>query len=210
MNSLKTFDNKFITRKVKFIAGCDEAGRGPLAGPVVAAAAMFDKKTFHTDINDSKKLNEKKREELYTWILDNCLCYGVGIIDHIEIDEINILQASLKAMQIAAALLKTKPDLILIDGNKSFVSDIKTKTIVKGDSLYLSIAAASVLAKTHRDEIMKEAHKKFPQYMWDQNKGYPTQKHIAVLKEIGPSPLHRKTFMKKILDKSFQECLFKL
>lgn len=210
MNSLKTFDNKLITRKVKLIAGCDEAGRGPLAGPVVAAAAMFDKKIFHKDINDSKKLSEKKREELYDWIVDNCLCYGVGIIDHLEIDEINILQASLKAMQVAVALLKTKPDLILIDGNKSFASEIKTKTVVKGDAKSFSVAAASIIAKVTRDRIMKEVHKEFPQYMWDQNKGYPTQKHIAVLKEIGPSPLHRKTFLKKILDKSFQECLFKL
>jgi ribonuclease HII len=210
MKALKTFDNKHITRKIKFIAGCDEAGRGPLAGPVVAAAAIFDKKTFHKDINDSKKLSEKKREELYDWIIENCLSYGVGIIGHEEIDEINILQASLKAMQIAVSFLKTKPDLILIDGNKSFISEIKTKTVVKGDAKSFSVAAASIIAKVTRDRIMTKAHKKFPQYMWDQNKGYPTQKHIAILKEIGPSPLHRKTFLKKIFDNSFHQHLFKI
>ena len=134
MRSLKTFDNKFISRKIKLLAGVDEAGRGPIAGPVVAAAVIFDKKTFHKEINDSKQIPEKKREELFDWILQNCLCCGVGIIDHKEIEEINILQASLKAIRIAVSKLEKKPNLILIDGNKSFPSEIGTKTIVKGDA----------------------------------------------------------------------------
>ena len=197
--SLKTFDNKFLTRKIKLIAGCDEAGRGPLAGPVVAAAVIFDKKTFHKEINDSKQVSEKKREELYKWILENCLNYGIGIVDHGEIDEINILQASLKAMKKAVAHLSLKPNLILIDGNKSFHSEIETKTIVKGDSKSFSIAAASIIAKVSRDKIMKEAHEKFPEYLWSQNKGYPTQAHRDAVKKFGASPFHRKTFLSRIL-----------
>ncbi len=198
MNSLKTFDSKFFSPKVKIIAGCDEAGRGPLAGPVVAAAVIFDKKTFHKEINDSKKIPEKKRDELYNWILGNCLSFGIGIIGHEEIDEINILQASLKAMKIAAAQLSPIPNLILIDGNKSFISDIKTKTVVKGDAKSFSIAAASIIAKVTRDRIMREAHNEFPEYLWNQNKGYPTLAHREAVKKFGASPFHRKTFLRKL------------
>jgi ribonuclease HII len=198
-NVLKIFDNSFLKRKTKLIAGCDEAGRGPLAGPVVAAAVIFDRKTFHKEIKDSKQVSEKKREELYKWILENCLSYGIGIVDHEEIDEINILQASLKAMKLATAQLSHEPDLILIDGNKSFTTEIKTKTIVKGDSKSFSIAAASIIAKVSRDRIMKEAHEKFPEYLWKQNKGYPTQAHRDAVKKFGASPFHRKTFLNRIL-----------
>ena len=151
MNHLKQFDKSFLTKKVKHLAGVDEAGRGPLAGPVVAAAVIFDKKTFHEQINDSKKIAGTRREELYEWIVKNCVAYGIGVIDHIEIDEINILQASLKAMKIAALQLEPKPNLILIDGNKSFVSNIKSTTVVKGDAKSFSIAAASIIAKVTRD-----------------------------------------------------------
>jgi len=199
MNSLKKFDNTFSSRKIKLIAGVDEAGRGPLAGPVVAAAVIFDKKTFHKEINDSKKIPEKKRDELYNWILENCLSYGIGIIGHEEIDEINILQASLKAMKLAAAQLSPLPNLILIDGNKSFISDIKTKTVVKGDAKSFSIAAASIIAKVTRDEIMRTAHEKYPEYLWDQNKGYPTLAHREAVKKFGASSFHRKTFLRKLL-----------
>jgi ribonuclease HII len=208
MNSLKKFDIAHLSRKVKIVAGCDEAGRGPLAGPVVAAAVIFDRNTFHPDINDSKKLSEKKRDELYSWILDNCLSYGVGIVDHKEIDEINILQASLKAMKTGVELLEVQPQLILIDGNKSFVSDIKTKTVVRGDAKSFSIAAASIIAKVTRDKIMKEVAKKYPEYEWQQNKGYPTQAHIKAVKKYGACPLHRKTFLKKILFEEEQEKFF--
>lgn len=207
MNSLKKFDISLLKNKIKLIAGCDEAGRGPLAGPVVAAAVMFEKKTFHKEINDSKQVSEKKREVLYEWILQNCLSYGIGIVSQEEIDKINILQASLKAMKKAVTHLTFKPNLILIDGNKSFHSEIETKTIVKGDSKSFSIAAASIIAKVTRDRIMKEAHEKFPEYQWKQNKGYATQTHRDAVKKFGASPFHRKTFLKNILAEE-QEKLF--
>ncbi len=199
MNSLKKFDNNFIEGTVKLLAGTDEAGRGPIAGPVVAAAVIFDDKTFREQINDSKKLTEKKRDELFEWITSNCVSYGISIVDHIEIDAINILQASLKAMENAVAQLNVKPDLILIDGNKTFLSNIPTKPIVKGDAKSFSIAAASILAKVTRDKIMLEASEKFPVYSWHMNKGYPTKKHIEAVRNFGITPLHRKTFLSKIL-----------
>jgi len=202
MNPLKTFDNKFLRGRAKLLAGCDEAGRGPLAGPVVAAAVIFDKKIVNKEINDSKQLSEMKREELYDWILQNCLSCGIGIIGHEEIDEINILQASLKAMGMAAAQLTPQPGLILIDGNKSFVSEIKTKTVVKGDAKSFSIAAASIIAKVTRDRIMIEADRNFPEYNWKQNKGYPTRAHRDAVKKFGASPFHRKTFLNNIFDES--------
>lgn len=208
MNTLKFFDNKFISRKIKLLVGVDEAGRGPIAGPVVAAAVIFDKKTFHKEINDSKQIPEKKREELFDWILQNCLCYGVGIIDHHEIEDINILQASLKAMRIAVEQLTIKPNLILIDGNKSFRSEIETKTIVKGDAKSFSIAAASIIAKVTRDKIMKEAHENFPVYSWNHNKGYATLEHRIAVKKFGASSFHRKSFLSRILNEENQEKLF--
>lgn len=208
MNSLKTFENKFYSRKIKLLSGVDEAGRGPIAGPVVAAAVIFDKKTFHKEINDSKQIPEKKREELFDWIVQNCLCYGVGIIDHQVIEEINILQASLKAMRIAVEQLSIKPNLILIDGNKSFPSKIETKTIVKGDAKSFSIAAASIIAKVTRDKIMKEAHEKFPEYFWNHNKGYATLEHRIAVKKFGASPFHRKSFLSRILNEENQGKLF--
>jgi len=208
MNSLKKFDLSFLSKKVKYLAGVDEAGRGPIAGPVVAAAVIFDKKTFHAKINDSKKLTEKTREGLFHWIIENCTTYGVGIIDHKEIDKINILQASLKAMKIAVEQLKPKPQLCLIDGNKSFSSEIKTKTVVKGDAKSFSIAAASIIAKVTRDRIMKDLSKIHPQYSWDHNKGYATSAHIKAVKLHGISELHRKTFLSRILNEEKQEFLF--
>ena len=199
MNHLKQFDKSFLTKKVNLLAGVDEAGRGPLAGPVVAAAVIFDKKTFHEQINDSKKISETRREELYNWIVGNCISYGIGIIDHIEIDKINILQASLKAMKIAALQLEPKPNLILIDGNKSFISDTKSTTVVKGDAKSFSIAAASIIAKVTRDRVMKEYAGKFPNYGWEHNKGYATKEHISAIKKHGATELHRKTFLNNIL-----------
>lgn len=208
MNSLKKFDNSFLSHKVKVIAGVDEAGRGPIAGPVVAAAAMFDNKTYHKQINDSKKLNEKTREELYEWIINNCISYGIGIVDHEEIDSINILQASLKAMKHAAEQLSRKPDLILIDGNKSFISELHTKPVVKGDAKSFSVAAASIIAKVTRDRIMKKLSAEHPEYLWMQNKGYPTKAHIEAVRKHGVSPLHRKTFLSKILNEGNQINIF--
>ncbi len=208
MNSLKKFDNTFHSRKVKLLAGVDEAGRGPIAGPVVAAAVIFDKRTFHKQINDSKKLNEKVREELFSWIIGNCISYGIGIVEHEEIDKINILQASLKAMKHAVMKLKPSPQLCLIDGNKSFNSSFVTKTIVKGDAKSFSIAAASIIAKVTRDRIMKQVSVEHPIYLWDHNKGYPTKAHVEAVKKYGITPLHRKTFLKKILNEEYQADLF--
>ncbi len=199
-NSLKVFDNSFITKKIKHIAGVDEAGRGPIAGPVVAAAVIFDKNVFHPQINDSKKLSEKIRENLYEWIIHNCISYAVGIINHNEIDEINILQATLKAMKNAVENLTVKPHLVLIDGNKSFsFDDSMIKTIVKGDSKSFSIAAASILAKVTRDRIMREAALEYPAYLWERNKGYPTKSHIQAIKNYGITPFHRRSFLKNII-----------
>jgi len=208
MNSLKKFDTSFLTGNTKIIAGTDEAGRGPIAGPVVAAAVIFDKKTFHKDVNDSKKLSEKKRDELFEWITSNCISYGIGIISHEEIDEINILQASLKAMGNAVEQLNKKPDLVLIDGNKTFLSKIQTRTIVKGDAKSFSIAAASIIAKVTRDKMMYKYSEKYPNYLWNKNKGYPTKAHIEAVKKFGITPLHRKTFLHKILEEPKDEFSF--
>lgn len=208
MNSLIKFDRSFRNRKVKLIAGVDEAGRGPIAGPVVAAAVIFDSKTFHNKVNDSKKLNEKTREELFEWIIDNCITYGIGIVEHDEIDRINILQASLKAMKIAVSKLRPKPNLCLIDGNKTFNSDLKILPVIKGDSKSFSIAAASIIAKVTRDRIMNQLSENYPQYSWDKNKGYATAAHIKAVKKFGITELHRKTFLSKILNEEKQEVLF--
>ena len=197
---MKNFDLQFISGSTKLIAGVDEVGRGPLAGPVVAAAVIFDNSTIIDGINDSKKLTEKKREYLNKIIMEKALSFGFGIIEHSKIDEINILQATLKAMKIAVGKLKIKPDIILIDGNKSFDSNIATKTIIKGDSKSFSIAAASILAKVKRDNLMKKYAMDFPQYFWEKNKGYGTKQHIEAIKQFGSSPLHRKTFLRKILE----------
>ena len=208
MNHLKQFDKSFLTKKVKHLAGVDEAGRGPLAGPVVAAAVIFDKKAFHEQINDSKKIAEPRREELYDWIVGNCIAYGIGIIDHKEIDKINILQASLKAMKIAASQLEPLPSLILIDGNKSFLSDIKSMAVVKGDAKSFSIAAASIIAKVTRDRIMRKYAGKFPHYGWEHNKGYATKEHIAAIRKLGATELHRRTFLNNILSGTQEEIIF--
>lgn len=196
---MKTFDDNFLTEKIKTIAGTDEAGRGPLAGPVVAAAVIFDHDTIIMDINDSKKLTEKQREKLFQEIIEKAVTFSINVIDNNEIDKINILQASLKAMKISTESLNVKPDLILIDGNKTFLSDIKTLAIVKGDSKSHSIAAASILAKVTRDRIMIELDRKYPIYEWKQNKGYPTKKHRELILKYGVTEYHRKTFLKKII-----------
>lgn len=197
---LKEFDKSFLDITIKRIAGVDEAGRGPLAGPVVAAAVIFDEQTIIPKVNDSKKLTEKVREVLYDEIINSSISYGIGIVHQAEIDEINILQATLKAMQLAVTGLKVIPDLILIDGNKSFNSKILTKTIVKGDAKSFSIAAASILAKVTRDRIMREASIKHPEYLWSKNKGYGTREHIDAIKKYGATELHRKSFLKNILE----------
>jgi ribonuclease HII len=176
-------------------AGCDEAGRGCLAGPVVAAAVILPKNYKHPVLNDSKKLSAKQRLELKDEIINSAIAWKVAFIDSIEIDEMNILRASIKAMHLAVEGLKKKPQFLLIDGN-SFIpyKEIKYKTIVKGDGLFYSIAAASVLAKTFRDEYMEKIHFEYPVYGWNRNKGYPTSFHREALLKYGISPYHRKSF----------------
>lgn len=176
-------------------AGCDEAGRGCLAGPVTAAAVILPEKFTHPLLNDSKKLNEKTRSELKEIIEEQALAWAVAFVDHTEIDKINILNASIMAMHLALGKLKTKPAHIIVDGNRfKPYKKIPHTTIVKGDGKFMSIAAASILAKTHRDLFMLELHGQFPQYGWNENKGYPAPAHKAAIAEHGITPYHRRSF----------------
>jgi len=200
LNQLKKFDKSFLNSRIHFIAGVDEAGRGPLAGPVVAAAVIFDSKTFIDKVNDSKKISEKIREQLYDIIIEKAIAFGVGIVDEKTIDEINILQATMVAMKEAVSNLKITPDLVLIDGNKTFKTTLGVKSIVMGDSLSFSIAAASIIAKVTRDRIMRTASESFPEYLWSKNKGYGTREHIGAIKKYGTTSLHRISFLGNILE----------
>jgi ribonuclease HII len=176
-------------------AGCDEAGRGCLAGPVVAAAVILPKNYKHPVLNDSKKLSAKQRALLKDEIINSAIAWKVAFISNIEIDEMNILRASIKAMHIAIGGLEKVPQFLLIDGNRFYAyKDIQHQTIIKGDGLYFSIAAASVLAKTFRDEFMEKIHNEFPQYGWNKNKGYPTYFHRSAIMKYGITPYHRKSF----------------
>ena len=197
---MKHFDNSFLSDDIELIAGCDEAGRGPLAGPVVAAAVIFSPSVFIEGVNDSKKLSETQRENLFPLIQEKSLACAVSAISPGKIDDINILNASLLAMLNSVNRLSVKPELILVDGNRSFNCDIPVRTIVKGDAKSFCIAAASILAKVTRDRLMKRLADYYPAYRWERNKGYPTKQHIETLKLVGPSPLHRKTFLRKILE----------
>lgn len=175
--------------------GTDEAGRGCLAGPVVAAAVILPPDFSHAFLNDSKQLSEKKRQELRPIIEENAISFAVSFVMQDEIDEINILQASITAMHRAIDGLKIIPEFIIIDGNKfRKYQQIPHQTIVKGDSKYLSIAAASILAKTYRDDYMKKIHQEFPAYFWSKNKGYPTVEHRNSIREFGATIHHRKSF----------------
>ena len=195
---------QFFSNKETIECGCDEAGRGCLAGPVVAAAVILPQGFSHPLLNDSKKLSDKQRRLLRPIIEQNALAYCVGFVSNQEIDKINILQASFLAMNRAVEGLKQKPELLLIDGNRfNNKTDIAFECIVKGDSLYQSIAAASILAKTYRDDYMLNLHKEFPKYHWDKNMGYPTKQHRQAIIENGISPFHRKSF-----NLSFQTSLF--
>lgn len=176
-------------------AGCDEAGRGCLAGPVVAAAVILPKDFYAPELNDSKQLTHKKRDELRPIIEENALAWAVAMVDHDEIDEINILNASFLAMHRALDQLHLRPQYLVIDGNRfKAYQDMQHACIIKGDGKYLNIAAASVLAKTHRDEYMTNLHLSHPEYDWKKNKGYPTVAHRNAVFDWGPSPFHRKTF----------------
>jgi ribonuclease HII len=187
---LKSYFNKNLIE-----AGCDEAGRGCLAGPVYAAAVILPADYTNPKLNDSKKLSEKQRYLLREEIKLSAIAWAIGWLDNNEIDKINILQASIKSMHIALNKLKTVPEFILVDGNyfQAFKS-IPNKNIIKGDSKYLSIAAASIMAKTYRDDYMKSIHNEFPDYLWSRNKGYPTKAHRMAISQTGISSYHRKSF----------------
>ena len=191
MKSLLPYCNKELTE-----VGCDEAGRGCLSGPVVAGAVVLDPKRAIKGLDDSKKLTEKSRLIMRDEILKHALDYGIGIVSNVEIDEINILNASFLAMHRAIeALRKTSPEHILVDGNRfNPFKKIPYTCVVKGDGIYQSIAAASILAKTSRDEIMFSLHENHPQYDWDRNKGYPTKDHKNAINYLGLSNIHRKSF----------------
>ena len=193
--------NHYYTPAVPLEAGCDEAGRGCLAGPVYAAAVILPPDYENADLNDSKKLSEEKRYELRETIMHDALCWAVASCSAEEIDQLNILHASIEAMHRALTLLNMRPQAIIVDGNK-FIPWIDPdtghqppyQTIVKGDGKYMSIAAASILAKTFRDDYMNEQSENYPEYQWQQNKGYPTRAHRAAIKRIGITPLHRRSF----------------
>ena len=182
---------------VKLICGVDEAGRGPLAGPVCAAAVILPPNVEIPGLNDSKKLSDKKRRELFPIIKEQAIAYGIAFADHSEIDEINILQATYLAMERAIAQLSVKPEMALIDGNRAKDFGIPVETVVHGDSLSASIAAASVLAKVTRDDYMLKMAEAYPNYGFEIHKGYGTKAHYAALTAYGPSPIHRMTFLKK-------------
>ena len=187
----------------KLECGTDEAGRGCLAGPVVAAAVILPDNFNNAVLNDSKQLSEAKRHLLRTQIEDQALAWNVAFIHEEIIDQINILQASISAMHKSIAGLQTKPEYIAVDGNKfNPYGKIPFKTIVKGDSKYLNIAAASILAKTYRDDFMESIHNEFPEYGWKQNKGYPTKAHREAIKKLGPTKYHRHSF--KLLPTQFR------
>jgi ribonuclease HII len=176
-------------------AGTDEAGRGCLSGPVVAAAVILPIDFTHPFLNDSKQLSEKKRAQLRPFIEENALAFAVSFVWQDEVDKINVLQASITGMHRSIEMLQIEPEYIIVDGNKfNSYRDIPHKTIVKGDAKYLSIAAASVLAKTYRDEYMEKIHKEFPMYNWKKNKGYPTKEHRNGIRKFGITKYHRKTF----------------
>ena len=190
-------EHSFFDKGYNIICGVDEAGRGPLAGPVCAAAVILPADLEIPGLNDSKKLSDKKRRELYPVIKEKAIAYGVAFADHLEIDEVNILQATYNAMERAIKQLAVKPDLALIDGNRSREFGLPVQTVVHGDSLSASIAAASILAKVTRDDYMLQMAQTYPSYGFEVHKGYGTKAHYAALTECGPSPIHRMTFLKK-------------
>lgn len=192
------FEGKHLSKGMEFVCGVDEAGRGPLAGPVCAAAVILPAYLDIPGLDDSKKLTDKRRRELFPVILEKALAYGIAFSDHKEIDEINILQATYLAMDRAIKQLKIVPQIALIDGNRAGNFGLPVETVVKGDSLSASIAAASVLAKVTRDDYMLEMDKKYPGYGFAVHKGYGTKAHYEALSTLGPCEIHRMTFLKKL------------
>ncbi len=197
---LWAYEREAFADGVKLVCGVDEAGRGPLAGPVCAAAVILPPELVIPGLNDSKKLTDKKRRELYDVITAEAVSYGIAFASEKEIDEINILQATFLAMARAMEKLTPQPELALIDGNRAKDFGLPVRTIVKGDSLSASIAAASILAKVTRDRLMEQYDEAYPQYGFAIHKGYGTKRHYEALREFGPSPIHRMTFLKKFYE----------
>lgn len=196
------YENDAFAKGYDIVCGVDEAGRGPLAGPVFAAAVILPKDHIIEGVNDSKKLSEKKRDLLYDKIIDECLCYSVGTASEKEIDEINILQATFLAMRRAVESLEIKPQLALVDGNRvPPLNGIDVETVVKGDAKSASIAAASIIAKVSRDRFMLKMAEKYPEYHFEKHKGYGTKLHYEMIEEHGICDIHRKSFLKKVLNK---------
>lgn len=202
LTEIKKIDNSVYDEGYQYVCGIDEAGRGPLAGPVVVAAVIMPKDSMIEGVNDSKKVSEKKREKLYDQILEEAVAYGVGIVDEKEIDRINILNATKAGLTEAVKSLKQKPDVILVDALTNIDTEgVQYRSIIKGDAKSYNIAAASIIAKVTRDRIMREWDKIYPQYGFEKHKGYGTAAHIAAIKENGLCPLHRLSFVKNIVDK---------
>ena len=196
-NDLWAFEREYCDNGFKNICGVDEAGRGPLAGPVFAAAVILPVGIEIEGLNDSKKISEKKREKLFDEICEKAIAFGIASSDEREIDEINILNAAMLAMSRAVSKLAVAPDMILVDGNKVFETDIAIESIVKGDSLSANIAAASILAKVSRDRFMLEMAEKYPEYQFEKHKGYPTKLHYEMVEAHGLSEIHRRSFFKR-------------
>ena len=202
LNELKEIDKSYFKEGYNYICGIDEAGRGPLAGPVVVAAVIMPKDSMIEGVNDSKKVSEKKREKLYELIIEEAISYSVGIVDQNEIDRINILNATKAGLTEAVRTLKVKPELILVDALTNIdTCGVPYKSIIKGDAKSYSIAAASIIAKVTRDRIMREWDKVYPEYGFEKHKGYGTAAHISAIKENGLCPLHRLSFVKNIINK---------
>ena len=200
LKQLKEYENQLRSKGFEFICGIDEAGRRPLAGPVVVASVIMPADSIIEGVNDSKKVSEKKREKLYDLILEEAISYGVGIIGQDEIDDINILNATKKGLTMSLKELDKKPDLIIVDALTHIDTlGIPYESIIKGDAKCYSISAASIIAKVTRDRIMREWDKVYPQYGFATHKGYGTAAHIKAIKEYGPCPLHRKTFIKNFI-----------
>lgn len=200
LNILKQEEKKLYEGNIQFICGIDEAGRGPLAGPVVVGAVILPEDSFIEGVNDSKKVSEKKREKLYEQITNEAIAYSVGIVDQKTIDEINILNATKLGVKIALEGLKQRPDIIMVDAlNNMDTLGIPYISVIKGDAKNYSIAAASIIAKVTRDRIMRQWDEVYPAYGFAKHKGYGTAEHIKVIKEVGPCILHRKTFIKNFI-----------
>jgi ribonuclease HII len=195
LKELNKFEEAARKEGYQLICGIDEAGRGPLAGPVLASAVILPPDVYFLGIDDSKRLSKEKREDLFNQIVNHPdIFYSIGLIEHDEIDRINIYQATIQAMLLAVAGLDKEPDYLLVDGLKLSHPKILSEKIIRGDQLSQSIAAAAILAKVTRDRIMCEYHQKWPQYGFDTHKGYPTEKHLNALQKLGPCPIHRTTF----------------